>query len=214
MMRNAFTTWEQNFVTSILILRGKVMQLDYWELILWGYQVAESIWINRTSQMHHYCSWFCHKWDFTQEYLSQTKAVNQGWRWRGSSRNFQLPKCCWHAALFGRSLETWSVLQCISSCMLYVWSKPFARDCTQDDWSISCSNSKHGHHCGSQKFNLASHRCISRCRLCWLYGYEEFNGPVCVQSCTGYIIVVANCPVIIYSSLQTETALSTIQAEI
>ena len=47
-----------------------------------------------------------------------------------------------------------------------------------------------------------------------LYGYEESTDPVCVRSRTGYIIAVANCPVVIYSSLQTETALSTMQAEI
>ena len=47
-----------------------------------------------------------------------------------------------------------------------------------------------------------------------LYGYENATDPVCVRSRTGYIIAVANCPVIIYSSLQTETALSTMQAEI
>lgn len=47
-----------------------------------------------------------------------------------------------------------------------------------------------------------------------LYGYESTTDPVCVRSRTGYVIAVANCPVVIYSSLQTETALSTMQAEI
>ena len=47
-----------------------------------------------------------------------------------------------------------------------------------------------------------------------LYGYESTTDPVCVWSRTGYIIAVSNCPVVVYSSLQTETALSTIQAEI
>ena len=47
-----------------------------------------------------------------------------------------------------------------------------------------------------------------------LYGYEDTTDPVCVRSRTGYIIAVSNCPVVVYSSLQTETALSTMQAEI
>jgi hypothetical protein len=47
-----------------------------------------------------------------------------------------------------------------------------------------------------------------------LYGYESTTDPVCVRSRTGYIIAVSNCPVVVYSSLQTETALSTMQAEI
>ena len=47
-----------------------------------------------------------------------------------------------------------------------------------------------------------------------LYGHENVTDPVCVRSRTGYIIAVANCPVVVYSSLQTETALSTMQAEI
>lgn len=47
-----------------------------------------------------------------------------------------------------------------------------------------------------------------------MYGYEKSNDPVCVRSRTGYIIALANCPVLTYSSLQVETALSTMQAEI
>lgn len=47
-----------------------------------------------------------------------------------------------------------------------------------------------------------------------LYGYEKDNDPVCVKSRTGYVINVADCPVLWQSKLQTETALSTMEAEI
>ena len=47
-----------------------------------------------------------------------------------------------------------------------------------------------------------------------LYGYEKDNDPVCVKSGTGYVINVADCPVLWQSKLQTETALSTMEAEI
>ena len=47
-----------------------------------------------------------------------------------------------------------------------------------------------------------------------LFGHASVTDPVCVRSRTGFIIAVSNCPVITYSSLQIETALSTMQAEI
>jgi len=47
-----------------------------------------------------------------------------------------------------------------------------------------------------------------------LYGYEEKLDPVCVRSRTGYVINVANCPVLWKSSLQTEIATSTMEAEV
>jgi len=47
-----------------------------------------------------------------------------------------------------------------------------------------------------------------------LYGHEKCNDPVCVRSRTGYVIAVAGCPVLVKSQLQTETALSTMQAEV
>ena len=47
-----------------------------------------------------------------------------------------------------------------------------------------------------------------------LYNYEEHSNPVCVRSRTGYIITVAGCPVFWKSKLQTETATSTMQAEV
>jgi hypothetical protein len=47
-----------------------------------------------------------------------------------------------------------------------------------------------------------------------MYGYERHDNPSCVKSWTGYVINVANCPVMWQSKLQTETALSTMEAEI
>jgi hypothetical protein len=47
-----------------------------------------------------------------------------------------------------------------------------------------------------------------------MYGYERHDNPSCVKSWTGYVINVANCLVIWQSKLQTETALSTMEAEI
>ena len=47
-----------------------------------------------------------------------------------------------------------------------------------------------------------------------LYGYENNNDPVCVRSRTGFVITVANCPVLWSSKLQTETAMSTMEAEV
>jgi hypothetical protein len=47
-----------------------------------------------------------------------------------------------------------------------------------------------------------------------MYGYERHDNPSCVKSWTGYVINVANCPVMWQSKLQTETVLSTMEAEI
>jgi hypothetical protein len=47
-----------------------------------------------------------------------------------------------------------------------------------------------------------------------LYGYEDYNDPVCVRSCTVYVITVAGCPIFWSSNLQTKTATSTMEAEI
>jgi hypothetical protein len=47
-----------------------------------------------------------------------------------------------------------------------------------------------------------------------MYGYEHHDDPSCVKSWTGYVISVANCPVMWQSKLQTETALSTMETEI
>ena len=47
-----------------------------------------------------------------------------------------------------------------------------------------------------------------------LYGYEDNNDPVCLRSRTGYVITVSGCPIYWSSKLQTETATSTMEAEI
>ncbi len=47
-----------------------------------------------------------------------------------------------------------------------------------------------------------------------MYGYEHHDDPSCVKSWTGYVINVANCPVMWQSKLQMEMALSTMEAEI
>jgi hypothetical protein len=46
-----------------------------------------------------------------------------------------------------------------------------------------------------------------------LYGNNDNNDPVCMRSRTGFVITVANCPVFWSSKLQTETAMSTMEAE-
>ena len=47
-----------------------------------------------------------------------------------------------------------------------------------------------------------------------MYGHEKNDDPACVKSRTGYVITVADCPVLWASKLQQETAGSTMQAEI
>lgn len=47
-----------------------------------------------------------------------------------------------------------------------------------------------------------------------MYGHEVITDPSCVKSRTGFIITVADCPVLWTSKLQQETALSTMEAEI
>jgi len=47
-----------------------------------------------------------------------------------------------------------------------------------------------------------------------MYGYEKPTDPSCVKSRTGYVITFVDCPVLWQSKLQTETALSTMEAEI
>ncbi len=46
-----------------------------------------------------------------------------------------------------------------------------------------------------------------------LWHYEDDQDPVCVKSRTGYVITLGNCPVIWVSKLQSEIALSTLEAE-
>ena len=56
--------------------------------------------------------------------------------------------------------------------------------------------------------------CFPDADFAGLYGHEQASDPVCTKSRTGFIINVANCPVLWSSKLQTETALSTMEAEI
>jgi len=55
---------------------------------------------------------------------------------------------------------------------------------------------------------------------CWvdadfagLWGYEDDQDPICVRSRTGYVMCMGDCPIHWTSKLQTETALSTTEAE-
>jgi hypothetical protein len=47
-----------------------------------------------------------------------------------------------------------------------------------------------------------------------MYGHENHTDPACAKSRTGFIITFVDCPVYIQSKLQTETALSTMEAKI
>jgi hypothetical protein len=46
-----------------------------------------------------------------------------------------------------------------------------------------------------------------------LWGYEDKQDPSCVKSRTGYVIFIADCPVLWVSRLQTDIATSTMEAE-
>jgi len=47
-----------------------------------------------------------------------------------------------------------------------------------------------------------------------MYGHEEHTDPAFAKSWTGFIITFADCPVFWQSKLQTETALSMMEAKI
>jgi hypothetical protein len=47
-----------------------------------------------------------------------------------------------------------------------------------------------------------------------MYGHEDHTDCACAKSRTGFIITIAECPVFWQSKLQTETALSTMEAKI
>ncbi len=47
-----------------------------------------------------------------------------------------------------------------------------------------------------------------------MYGHEEHTDPACAKSWTRFIITFADCPVFWQSKLRTETALSTMEADI
>jgi hypothetical protein len=46
-----------------------------------------------------------------------------------------------------------------------------------------------------------------------LWGLEDKQDPSCVKSCTGYVIFIADCPVLWVIRLQTDIATSTMEAE-
>ena len=46
-----------------------------------------------------------------------------------------------------------------------------------------------------------------------VHGHEQPTNPACVKSRTGFVIMFADCPFLWVSKLQTETALSTMEAE-
>ena len=46
-----------------------------------------------------------------------------------------------------------------------------------------------------------------------LWPHKDKLDPTCVKSCTGFVICIANCPVIWQSKLQSEIATSTTEAE-
>ena len=47
-----------------------------------------------------------------------------------------------------------------------------------------------------------------------MYGHKKPTDPACAKSRSGFVIVLARVPVLWQSKLQTETALSTIEADI
>jgi hypothetical protein len=47
-----------------------------------------------------------------------------------------------------------------------------------------------------------------------LYGHEKVTNLACAKSCTGFLLTVSDCLMVWVSKLQTETALSTMEAEI
>jgi Reverse transcriptase (RNA-dependent DNA polymerase) len=55
--------------------------------------------------------------------------------------------------------------------------------------------------------------CYSDADFAGLWNYEEDQDPVCVKSCTGYVLTLAGCPLVWGSKLQTEIALSTLESE-
>jgi transposase InsO family protein len=55
--------------------------------------------------------------------------------------------------------------------------------------------------------------CFPDADFAGLYNHEDAQDPHCVRSRTGYVILLAGCPVLWKSKLQTEIALSTMEAE-
>ncbi len=55
--------------------------------------------------------------------------------------------------------------------------------------------------------------CFSDADFAGLWGVEDPNDPVCTKSRSGYVIFFGGCPLVWASKLQTDTALSTMEAE-
>ncbi|KAL7475644.1 hypothetical protein ACHAW6_001552, partial [Cyclotella cf. meneghiniana] len=55
--------------------------------------------------------------------------------------------------------------------------------------------------------------CFTDADFAGLYGHEDSQDPHCACSWTGYVIMVFGCPVVWRSNLQTEIAVSTMEAE-
>ncbi len=47
-----------------------------------------------------------------------------------------------------------------------------------------------------------------------MHGHEKMDDPVCAKSRTGYVIMVANFPIMWHSKLQSETTLFSMETEI
>jgi hypothetical protein len=62
----------------------------------------------------------------------------------------------------------------------------------------------------NSEFNI---ECYVDADFAGLWPYEDKNDPTCVKSRTGFVICVADCPVIWSSKLQTDIATSTMEAE-
>ena len=55
--------------------------------------------------------------------------------------------------------------------------------------------------------------CYADADFAGLWGVEDSEDSICVKSRTGYLITIGNCPLLWVSKLQTEVALSTLEAE-
>ena len=61
--------------------------------------------------------------------------------------------------------------------------------------------------------DMPSVDCYPDADFAGLYGYEDVQDPHCARSRTGYVILAFSCPVLWVSRMQTELALSTMEAE-
>ena len=55
--------------------------------------------------------------------------------------------------------------------------------------------------------------CFPDADFAGLWNHKRSNDPHCVRSCTGFVITLANCPVLSSSKMQMEIALSMMEAE-